>query len=152
KRNLKLELEHYDEDQRYYGQKTFNLNAGAMDPSRTRESLAFAAFRAAGVPAPRTAYAEVTLTVPGKYMKEYVGVYTAIEQVNKAFLKDRFKNNKGMLLKPERLRGLEYLGEEWDKYAPRYQPKHEPSKKEQRRLIDFVKLLNKADDEQFRKE
>ena len=38
-----------------------------MDPTRGREALAYAVFRAAGVPAPRTAFAEVTLTVPGKY-------------------------------------------------------------------------------------
>ena len=41
------------------------------------------ALRAAGVPAPRTAYAEVTLTVPGKFDREYLGLYTVIEQVDK---------------------------------------------------------------------
>ena len=47
---------------------------------------------------------------------------------------------------------LDYLGDDWDRYKERYQPKHEPSKAEARRLIEFVKLVNRTDDEQFRKE
>lgn len=152
KRNFKIGLDRYDDNLRYFGFKTINLNAGAMDPSHEREALAFAVFRAAGVPAPRTAYAVVTLTVTGKYDKEFLGLYTMIEQVDKTFLKDRFKNNKGVLMKPERLRGLEYLGDDWDRYKDRYQPKHDPSKKEGQRVIDFARLVNKADDDQFRKE
>jgi len=152
KRNFKIDLDHYDDKGRYHGLKTLNLNAGAMDPSRTRESLAFSIFRAAGVPAPRTAYAQLTVTVPGKYDKEFVGLYTVIEQIDKTFLKDRFKDNKGLLVKPERLRGLEYLGEDWDRYKEKYNPKHEPSKEQARRLIEFVKLVNKADDDEFRKQ
>ncbi len=152
KRNLKIDLVHYDNDVRFHGLKSINLNAGSMDPSKARESLSFAVFRAAGVPAPRTAYAEVTLTVAGKYDKEYLGLYTFIEQVDKTFLKDRFKNGKGLLMKPEGVRGIEYLGDTWDTYKGRYRPRHDPSKKEAQRVIDFAKLIHKANDEQFQKE
>ena len=102
KRNLKLSLDHFARGQRFHGLKTLNLNAGAMDSTMTREALSFAVFRAAGVPAPRTAYAEVMLTVPGKYDKEMLGLYTVIEQVDRTVLKDRFRNGKGLLMKPER--------------------------------------------------
>ncbi|MBY0522377.1 MAG: CotH kinase family protein [Gemmataceae bacterium] len=152
KRNFKVQLEKFEEDARFHGIKTINLNAGAMDPNKGREALSFAIFRAAGVPAPRTAYAEVTLTVPGKFDKEYLGLYTYVEQVDKPFLKEHFKNGKGLLMKPERLRGLEHLGDDWAKYKDRYQPKDEPSKEEATRVIEFTKLLNKGDDEQFRKQ
>ncbi|MBI1914630.1 MAG: CotH kinase family protein [Planctomycetes bacterium] len=152
KRNFKIELDHYHADQRYHGLKTINLNAGAMDPTRAREALSFAVFRAAGVPAPRTSYAQVTLTVPGKYDKELLGLYTLIEQVDRTFLKDHFKNGKGLLMKPEGLRGIEYLGDDWRPYQARYKPKHEPSKKEAQRLIAFARLVNQADEVQFQKE
>src|SRR5207247_11426189 len=135
KRNVNIELDEYDSDLPFQRLKTINLNAGAMDPTRGREALSFAVFRAAGVPAPRTAYAEVTLTIPGKYDKEYLGLYTFIEQVDRTFLKDRFNNGKGLLMKPEGVRGLEYLGDEWAPYKGRYRPKHEPSKKEAQRVI-----------------
>jgi spore coat protein H len=153
KRSLKVELDHYNSDADYFHDlRKLNLNSGVMDPTKGREALAFAAFRAAGVPAPRTAYAEVTLTVPDKYDNEYLGLFTVIEQVDKTFLKDRFGNSKGVLMKPERLRGIEYLGENWDAYKARYQPKHDPTPAEAKRIIDFAKLVNQGSDEQFARE
>jgi spore coat protein H len=152
KRNLRIDLDHYRDEQRFHGLKSVTLNAGAMDRQRNREALAYAVFRASGVPAPRTAFAQVTLTVPGKYDKEYVGVYTFVEHVDKTFLKDHFKNGKGLLLKPERVRALDYLGDDWSKYRDRYNPKHEPSKKESQRVINFARLINQADAETFNRE
>ncbi len=151
KRSLKIELDHFDDTLAFHGLKTLNLHCGVMDSTKGREALAYAVFRAAGVPAPRTAFAEVTLTVPGKYDQEYVGLYIMVEQVDKRFLKDRFKTTKGLLMKPEGLRGLDYLGEDWEKYA-RYRPKQEPTREAVQRVIEFTKLINRADDEQFRKE
>ncbi|HEX4592496.1 MAG TPA: CotH kinase family protein, partial [Gemmataceae bacterium] len=153
KRSMKVELDHFNENgPRFHELKKLNLNAGAMDPTKGREALAFAAYRAAGIPSPRTAYAEVTLTVPGKYDREYLGLYTVIEQVDKTFLKDRFGSNKGLLMKPERLRGIDYLGENWDAYKARYQPKHDATPEQAKRVIDFTRLVAQANDEQFAKE
>lgn len=152
KRNFKVDLNRYVDDQNYQGLKAINLHAGAVDTTKMREALAYSVFRNAGVPAPRTAFAEVTLTVPGKYDKEYLGLYVVIEHIDKTFLKQHFKNAKGMLLKPERIRGLEYLGDDFAKYKDRYQPKDEPTKEQGQRLIDFTRLLNRGGDDEFRKE
>ena len=152
KRNFKIDLDHYGEERRFHGQKSLNLNAGAMDPTKMREALSFAVFRAAGVPAPRTAYARVTLTVPGMYDRELLGLYTLIEQVDKAFLKDRFGDGSGLLMKPERLRGVDFLGDDWGRYKAQYQPKREASEAEAKRVIEFARLVNRAGDEQFRKD
>ena len=89
KRPLKIEFNKFA-DQRFQDLTSLQLHAMPMDPSKGREVLAYSLFRAAGVPAPRTAYAEVTLTVPGKYDKEYLGLYTVVENVDKTFLADRF--------------------------------------------------------------
>jgi len=152
KRNLKLEFDHYSKKGRFHGLEEINLNAGVMDPTKGREALAYAIFRSAGVPAPRTTFAEVTLTVPGKYDKEFLGLYTVVEQMDKTFLKDRFKSSKGLLMKPENVRSADYLGVDWAQYKARYKPKREPSKAEAQRVIEFAKLVNKSEDEQFRKE
>jgi hypothetical protein len=152
RRSLKIDFDHYDESQRFHGLKTINLNSGITDPARTCESLAFAVFRAAGVPAPRTAYAEVMLSVPGKYDQECVGLYTLIEQVDEDLLKAHFKTGKGLLLKPEGLRGLEYLGEDWAPYEDRYRPKGKGSQEEKKRFIQLARLIQEADDDRFRKE
>ncbi len=150
KRNLKIDLDRYHDDQQFQGIKALNLNAGGVDPTRLREALGFEVFRAAGVPAPRTAFVELTLTVPGKYDHELVGMYTLIEQVDKSFLKDRFGDSSGLLMKPERLRDFAYLGEDWERYTGQYQPKNFPSKKQARRVIEFARLLDKGRDETIR--
>ena len=66
------------------------------------------------MPASRTALAEVRLTVPGKYDKELLGLYTVVEEVGKPFLRDQFGTDKGLLMKPERLRDFEDRGDDWD--------------------------------------
>ena len=151
KRNFRIDLDHYDDELRFYGLKSIALNAGGLDPSRGREVFSYAVFRAVGVPAPRTAFAEVTVTIPGKYNKEFAGLYTFVEHIDKAFLKDRFGNNKGLLMKPEGLRDIQYLGEDWKRYEPKYRPKHDPTAKQKRRVIAFAKLVDRGSDEDFQK-
>ncbi len=153
KKSIKIDLDRHVADQTLDGLKKVNLNCGVTDPSQTREALSYAFFRAAGVPAPRTAYAELTLTVPGKYEKELVGFFTVVEQVDRGFLARHFQKGKGMLLKPEGLQGgIRYLGDDWAAYATRYVPKDEPSAPEKKRLIDFARLIDRADDATFRQE
>ena len=123
-----------------------------LDPSKAREALAFARFREAGVPAPRTALAEVTLTVPGEHPKAYLGLYTLVEPVDRAFLKDRFQTDKGLLLRPQGLRGLDFLGDDWEKYRGPFRPLAEPTPDEARRFIEFVRIVQQGDDERFCKE
>jgi len=152
KRSLKVDIDKFDSGARFHGLKSLTLNCGVFDPSKSREALAYSIYRAAGVPAPRTAFAEATITVPGKYDREHVGLFTLVETVDRNFLKLNFKNNAGLLMKPERLRGLDYLGEDWARYKDTYQPKREATREEIRRVIDFTRLVNAAPDAQFDKE
>ena len=153
KRPLKIDLDRFDDKQKFHGTRKLNLNNGVLDPTKIHEALAYAIFRAAGVPASQTAFAEVRLTVPGKYDAEHLGVYTLIEQVDKAFLKRHFKNAKGLLLKPEGISGITYLGDDPDVYAKPYNAKNSEGTPEQwQRLIEFARLINRADDDQFRQE
>jgi hypothetical protein len=153
KKSLKIDLNRNVPKQNIDGLKKLNLNNGITDPSMVREVVSYAFFRAAGVPAPRTGFAELTLTVPGKYDKEYVGLYTLVEQVDKTFLKHHFGDGSGMLLKPEGLQGgLGYLGSDWAAYERRYRPKDEPKPAQKKRLIEFTRLIDRADDATFVRE
>ncbi len=152
KRSLKVDLDRYDEAARFHGLKSLTLNCGVLDPTKGREALAYSIYRAAGVPAPRTAFAEVTLTVPGKYDKELMGLYSLVESVDKNFLKLNYKADGGLLMKPERIRGLDYLGDDWARYKDTYQPKREATKDETARVIAFTKLVNQGTDADFNKE
>ena len=68
----------------------FNLHNSVRDPSFMNEAVAYRLFRDGGVPAPRTAYAKVYITVPGKYDRRYFGLYDLVEDVSKEFAKERF--------------------------------------------------------------
>ena len=100
KRSLLIDLERADNPD-FHGLHAIGLQSGALDPAKAREALAFALFREAGVPAPRTAMAEVTLTVPGLHDRAHLGLYTLVEPVDRAFLKDRFHTDKGLLVRPQ---------------------------------------------------
>lgn len=151
KRSLKIDVNEFEMSQKFLGVKTLNLHSGIHDPSKLREALTYEIFRAAGVPAPRTAFAEVTLTVPGKYDKELVGFYTFTEQVNKPFLERHYKTDKGLLMKPERIRGLDFLGDTWEPLKAAYQPKRDATKEEQDRVLAFLKLVNRSPAAEFEK-
>lgn len=152
KKSIKIDLDRAGGPGRFGGSKTINLHCGVTDPSKCRESLGYELYRSVGVAAPRTALAEVRLTVPGKYDKELLGVYTLVEEVDRPFLRNRFDADAGLLLKPEGLREFEYRGDNWDSYKKAYAPKREPTKAEAARLIAFAKLVHKDDDATFGRE
>lgn len=149
KRPFKIDFDRYVAGQTFHGLKMLNLTNNAFEPSQLRESLAFAAFRAAGIPAARTAFGEISLSVPGKFDRQFIGLYTLVEQVDKTFLKRHFVSSKGLLLKPEGIQGLPYLGADWQPYEEFYRPKTEATEDQKQRLIDLTRLLNFADDEDF---
>src|SRR5262249_17943472 len=146
------DLDHFGETARYQGLKTINLHCGAADPSKCRETLGYGLYRAAGVPASRTALAEVRLTVPGKHNQELLGVYTVVEEVDKGFLRAHFGTDKGLLMKPEGLRDFDYRGDDWNRYKKQYVPKRDATADESKRIIAFARLVHKAGDDEFRKE
>lgn len=149
RRPMKVEFDHADARRRFLGLATLNLHANPTDPSLLREALAYALFREAGVPAPRTAFAHVFLSVEGLYKNEFLGLYTLVEQVDRQFLERHFTDGSGMLLKPEMLRGLPYLGQNWAPYADRYNPKAHDGRKARQAFIDFLRLVHFADDATF---
>ena len=149
KRSFLVDLDRSDNHD-FHGLHAIALQSGALDPAKAREALAFGLFREAGVPAPRTALAEVTLTVPGIHDKAYLGIYTLVEPVDQAFLMDRFHTEKGLLVRPQGLRGLDFLGDDWEKYRGRYRPLTEPTADDAKRLIEFVRLVQQGDDVEVR--
>jgi hypothetical protein len=58
---FKLKFNQFVKGQKFLGLKKMTLNNMLQDPSMVHEALAYQAFRAAGVPAPRTGYADVRL-------------------------------------------------------------------------------------------
>jgi len=83
KAGFKVDMNHYVSGQRLHGVKTLTLNNMVVDPTFAKEHLAYQAYAAIGVPAPRTAYTWVTLN------GEPYGLYLNVESVDDVYL-ERF--------------------------------------------------------------
>lgn len=152
KRPLKLDFNRFIPKQKFFGLKKLNLSNNILDPSQIRQSLAADIFRRAGIPAPRTAFIRLYLTVPGQFDRRYLGLYTAVEQVDDTFIRSWTGDPPGLLMKPEFTRGLSYLGEKWPLYSEMFIPKSAPSPEDERYMIDFVRLLDLAPNQIFQRE
>jgi spore coat protein H len=146
KRSLKIDLDRGFPGRRFAGVTKLNLHSNVSDPSWMNETLSYRLFREAGLPASRTTYAHVSLTVPGKYEKQDLGLYSVVENVDRQFLEDRFGSSAGALFKPVTPRLLEQLGAGWAAYQQPYDPKTPVTEAQQRRLMDFCALVSKASD------
>lgn len=92
KSSYKIGLE--DDDDRLFKMKSINLKSMWNDVSQMREAVSWSMFNKAGLATPRHVYAKLCIN------DKYYGLYSMIEQVEKAFLKDRFEDNdKGNLYK-----------------------------------------------------
>ncbi len=149
KRSLKAEFNQFVKGRKLAGLAKLNFHNNVADPSAMNEALSYQLYRAAGVPAPRTGYARVYVTVPAKYDRKYFGLYALVENVDVHFARDRFGNDKGALFKPVTPSLFADLGDEWPDYQQVYDPKTELDSGQQRRVIEFAALVTHADDGEF---
>lgn len=151
KRSLKLDFNAAAGHRRFFGMSKLNLNNNAFDSSQMRETLAYDVFHHAEVPAPRTAYARVFITVPGEHEHEheYAGLFTIVEQIDQSFFEQRWGHKVGVLLKPEGLSGLPDLGNDWKSYASSYSAKLPTKSRDAQRMIKFVQFVDHASDQDF---
>ena len=149
KRSFKIELNKHVKGQKLAGVPTLNLHCGVTDVSWMNEVLSHRLYRDAGVPAPHTAYARVSITVAGKQEKKYVGLYSLVEDIDKDFADDNLGKKKGAILKPVTPDLFADLGDDWSKYKQTYDPKTEISADDARRVIDFSRFVSKADNTEF---
>ena len=149
--NFKLKIDLHGTKGTWDGHKTFNLQSGVVDTSRMRDAVAYWVFRTAGVPAPRTTYAEIVFNVPGIYQDTSAGLFTIIEDVNSKFLERALPKGKGLLMKPEQLGGgIHSLGTTWAQYVPKLRPDRDATPHEQRRVMEFSELCSQGDVAVFR--
>lgn len=150
RRAMKVDFNRFVEDREFMGAAGLNLHNEAVDPSFLRDTLGFMMYRDAGVPAARTTFALLEMTIDGQADRHMLGLYTIVENMDKQFLKRHFGTSKGLLLKPDGIHGLPYLGEDWKEYG-RYWPKTEGTPELKQRVIDLTRLIHHADDATFAK-
>ncbi|MBI4910762.1 MAG: CotH kinase family protein [Acidobacteria bacterium] len=149
KRSFKIDFNKFDKKLKFAGITTLNLHNNVTDGSWMNEPLSYRLFRDAGVPSPRTAYARVHVTVPGKYDNTYLGLYSAVENIDGNFAKENYQTKDGAIFKPVARDLFGYLGDDWDRYDQLYDPKTTLTNTQKARVIEFAKFLQSAKDEEF---
>jgi spore coat protein CotH len=145
KPGLKVDFNEYV-SQDFLGLKSLVLDNLVQDAAMMSERLSLSLFRYAGIPAPRLTHARL-------YVNEnYVGLYTMVEPVDKAFLRRVYNNDKGDLYDYEWAfeYRLENLGPDQTAYFPvPFEPKTNESSFDGASLIEMIRVANEASDDDF---
>jgi spore coat protein H len=152
KRPMKVDFDRVEGGREFFDLDGVNFNNNAIDPSLLREHLSYALFREAGVPAPRTALAAVTLSVEPLVKEKRLGAYVIVEDVDKKFVRSRFGSVEGLLIKPEGTGAFGNTADDLKEAYGNYSAKWEPSPEVGKRFLEFLRLLNGADDATFARE
>jgi len=89
--SLTVDFNLLDSERSFRGLKKLNFDDGFLDPSYVRERLASELFQQMGVPAPRESHVNLWVN------NDHLGVYTQVEEIDKAFLKKNYKQDGGNL-------------------------------------------------------
>jgi spore coat protein H len=149
KNSYKIDLNKYVKGQKLAGLSTLNFHNSIADPSWMNEVLAYRLYRDAGVPAPRTSFVRLSLTVPGLHDRQYTGLYVIVENVDSNFVQAQFKSDAGAVLKPVTAKPFSDLGNDWARYVQTYDPKTDLTDAEQQRVIEFCKFVTSSSDQEF---
>jgi hypothetical protein len=147
--SLKVDLNKNVKGQKLAGLTTINFQNNITDAGWMNEVLAYRLYRDAGALAPRTAYAEVYLTIEGLAEKRYLGLYSISENVDENFANDRFGTKKGAIFKPSTQELFTDWGADWAAYNQSYDPKTDLTEAQKQRVMAFGRLVSKATDEEF---
>ncbi len=146
----KVHLNEFVKGQKLAGKiTTLDFRNNITDATAMNEVLGYRLYRDAGVPASRTTYARLFLTIPGQVDNRVLGVYTISEDVGGPYLEERFGDGKGALLKPfdrESFALFRYRGENWADYVPSLDPKDPPTPEDRKQIIDFCRLMSNGSD------
>lgn len=121
--SLKIEFDHYNSAENYYGLDKLCLNNIIQDNTYMKDYLSYQLMREAGVPSPLCSYAYITVN------GEDWGLYLAVEDVEDAFLQRNYGTDHGELYKPDSMsmgggrgNGKDFKMEEFDPEDVQEQP------------------------------
>jgi DNA-directed RNA polymerase specialized sigma24 family protein len=149
KQSYKVDLNKYTAHQGLAGIHTLNFVNSIPDNSYVKDALAEKLFRELGAVAPRTAYAYLSVDVPGKFTNQALGLYILIENIDADFAVDRFGSKKVPIFKPVTYDLFKDLGSDWKAYANVYDLKTKSKPGQEERVIEFARLVSHGSDEEF---
>ncbi len=146
KRSLNVSLDFADPKQRLAGAKTLNLLNAHEDPTFLSTVL-YSHLSRPHLPAPKANLVKVVVN------GESWGVYTSVQQFDKAFVKENFKTDEGTRWKvrgsPMGGGGLEYSGDDAAAYKRNFEIKTKDDPKAWAALVKLCKTLNTTPPDQL---
>lgn len=149
KRAFKVDLNKSVKGQKVGGVDELTFNNLLNDYSCLSDALAYEFFREAGVPAPRTAYAYLSASVERTWDRKPLGLYVMVEAVDEVFALERFGSKRTPVFKPVTYELFQYLGDDWPAYEAIYDLKTRATAEQQRRVIEFARLVTQVSDPEF---
>jgi len=149
KRSFKVDLNKQVKSQQLVGRQTLNFGNLSADFSFLSDALAYEFYRDAGVPAPRTAFARLLLTIDGRFDGRLLGLYVMVENPDAEWAREQFGVEGVALFKPVTYELFKDLGDDWKAYEAIYDPKTKTKPKHQRRVIELAKFVTAASDGDF---
>jgi DNA-directed RNA polymerase specialized sigma24 family protein len=149
KRSIKVDLNRFTKGQKLGEVEEMNFLNAIEDSSYCSDTLGYELFRAAGCPAPRTAFAWLEVSVAGKWERKPLGLYVMVEAIDEAFAEEWFGDKRTPIFKPVTYELFHDLGPNWAAYSDIYDLKTKASRKELRRVIEFARLVTHASDAEF---
>jgi hypothetical protein len=149
RRPFKLDLNEHVKDQKLVGRDVLNFHNLEADRTHLSDTLAYEFFHEAGVPALRTTFARLFLTIEGRWERRLLGLYLMVENPDDDWIEERFNGRGVALFKPVTQRLFEELGDDWSAYEEIYDPKTKPTEAQQARLMELCRLTSRADDAEF---
>lgn len=146
KRSFLIKFDEYTDDQRFLGLRRVSLDNGVQFGSVFSEPIITEILRDQGIKTHRCNYAKLFLN------DKYHGVYGNVERIDETFLERHFPDSNGLLFKVDEGgpgANLQFLGDDPSIYARAFEPETKSAKKGQRRLVEFIRLINQSPEQDF---
>jgi hypothetical protein len=147
KPGLRVDFNRYSDGQRFRGLTSVVLRNHTTDPSYLHERLSMLLLQRMGVPASREAHARLYVN------SEYAGLYSIVESVDKAFLRQNFREDGGYLFNYQYQEPyyLEHLGPNPAEYVPLpFEPETHETDPKPEAVERLIFTINETSDAEFR--
>ena len=146
KRSFLIKFDEYADGQRFLGLRRVSFDNGIQFGSIFSEPIITEILRDQGIRTHRCNYARLYLN------DKYHGVYVNVERIDETFIDRHFPDSNGFLFKVDEGgpgANLQFLGDDPSAYERAFEPETGSSKKEQRRLVEFIRMINQSNENEF---
>ncbi|MDA3821664.1 MAG: CotH kinase family protein, partial [Bacteroidales bacterium] len=139
KKSFKISFREFGNDLRdFHGLRKLNLNCDFQDPHLMRAKTCTDLFRYMGIPAARVGYSKLYIN------NEYRGLFANYEDIDKAFLQPRFRDDNGDLYKCD--------GATMQNGSGGYQLTTNELSSNHSDILEFINVLNNTNSDLFKEE